>query len=125
MSEFAGDNAAICAVFLRRSRAYLANGQLLQASEKGWGAAAHAVKLYADHIGASYNRHGEFNGLVARLQSATGETNAGQWGSSANTLHRNYYTDLLNAQQIAAHLDDVVSLVNLIRQTTGLPPVDG
>ena len=125
MSQFAGDNAAICAVFLRRSRAYLADGQLLQASEKGWGAAAHAVKLFADHIGASYNSHRQFNALVTILQRAAGETRAAQWGNSANTLHRNYYTDRLNAQQIAAYLNDVVSLVNLIRQTTGLPPVDG
>ena len=125
MSEFAGDNAAICAVFLRRSRAYLADGQLLQASEKGWGAAAYAVKLFADHIGASYNSHRQFSGLVTTLQRATGEPQVVQWGNSANTLHRNYYTDRLNAPAIAAYLDDVVNLVNLIRQITGLPPVGG
>ena len=124
MPEFAGDNAEICAVFLRRSRAYLADGQLLQASEKGWGAAAYAVKLFADHIGASYNSHRQFNGLVTTLQRATGEPQVAQWGNSANTLHRNYYTDRLNAPAIAAYLDDVVNLVNLIRQITGLPPVD-
>ena len=123
MSEFAGDNAQICAVFLRRSRAYLDDGQLLQASEKGWGAAAHAVKLFANHIGASYDSHRQFNGLVTRLQRATGERRAAQWGNSTNILHRNYYTDQLPAPAIAEHLDDVTNLVNLIRQQVGLPPV--
>ena len=123
MSEFAGDNAHICAVFLRQSRAYLADGQLLQASEKGWGAAAHAVKLFADHIGANYVNHSQFNGLVTRLQRATGEPRVAGWGDSANSLHRNYYTDRLPAPEIAAHLDDVTDLVNLIRHQVGLPPV--
>ena len=41
-------NAAISRNFLRQAREELATGDLLQASEKSWGAAAHAVKAAAE-----------------------------------------------------------------------------
>lgn len=47
MSEFGGDHRKISEEFMRRSKEYLSKGELLQASEKGWGAAAHAIKAYA------------------------------------------------------------------------------
>ncbi|MCY4455272.1 MAG: hypothetical protein OXC56_03050 [Chloroflexi bacterium] len=41
------DYAAQAREFLTRSREYLAAGDLHQASEKGWGAAAHMAKAVA------------------------------------------------------------------------------
>ena len=124
MSEFGGDHAQISAVFLRRSRAYLANGELLQASEKGWSAAAHAVKLYALARNLEYRNHGDFHDLVSDLRSETRHSQLRQSEVSANALHRNFYNDNLTAPEIAAHLDHVAVLVNLIRQLTNLPPID-
>ena len=46
--------------FLMRGRAYLFNGDLHQASEKGWGAAAWMAKAVADAQGWQYKRHDEF-----------------------------------------------------------------
>ena len=124
MSEFGGDHARIAAVFLHRSRQYLAGGSLLQASEKGWGAAAHAAKLIAGARGWPYRMHREFNSVVIpRLAAETGQNSARSWGESANRLHRNFYNDDMDALQIAAHLDNVANLVNLIRQAVGLPPI--
>ena len=126
MSEFGAEHGIICAEFVRRSRAYLADGQLLQASEKGWGAAAHAAKFIAGIRGWRYREHWEFEGeVIPRLARETGRMEIHKWCRSANELHRNFYNDNRNAQQIAAYLDDVVNLVNLIRHITGLPPVDG
>ena len=124
MSEFGGDHAHIAAVFLRSSREYLADGSLLQASEKGWGAAAHAARLIAGARGWPYRMHREFNSVVIpRLAAETGQNSARSWGESANRLHRNFYNDDMDAPQIAAHLDNVASLVNLIRQAAGLLPI--
>ena len=124
MSEFSGDHTQISAVFLRRSRAYLANGELLQASEKGWGAAAHALKSYALARSLEYRNHSDFHDLVTHLRLETRHSQLRQSENSANALHRNFYDDNLTAPQIAAHLDNVANLVNLIRRLTGLTPID-
>lgn len=125
MSEFGADHAQISAVFLRRSRQYLADGQLLQASEKGWGAAAHAAILIAGIRQWSYQEHWEFSAIVmAGLSRETGNNDVPLWGRSANELHVNFYRDDKSADQIAAHLNDVTNLVNLIRQLIGLPPIN-
>ncbi len=125
MSEFEADHAEISAAFLRDSRQYLADGQLLQASEKGWGAAAHAAMFIAGIRQWSYQEHWEFNAIVvAGLSRETGDNDVHLWGRSANELHINFYRDDKNAGQIAAHLNDVANLVNFIRRLTGLPPVD-
>ena len=124
MSEFGGDHAQISATFLRRSRVYLSAGELLQASEKGWGAAAHAVKIYAAARRLTYINHSDFHDLVTELRIETRNDQIRFWERSANDLHRNFYDDDLSAEQIGNHLDNVANLVNLIRQLVGLPPVD-
>ena len=45
------------------------------------------------------------------------------WGRSANDLHRNFYRDELDGRQIAARLNNIAHLVNLIRILSRLPPV--
>ena len=125
MSEFGADHARISAEFLRRSRAYLANGALLQASEKGWGAAAHAAMHIANLRDWNYTEHWEFDGEVApQLARETGLNEVHRWARSANELHRNFYRDRLDARHIAEYLDDVSNFVSLIRRLIGLPPID-
>ena len=124
MSEFGADHDQICVEFLRRSREYLTNGRLLQASEKGWGAAAHAAKIYADARRLVYHDHSGFNDIATELRLETHNYEIRDWAESANFLHRNFYRDEFDAPQIAAHLDDVANFINLIRKLTGLPPVE-
>jgi hypothetical protein len=125
MSEYGSDHGLICSEFLRLSREYLARGNLLQASEKGWGAAAHAAMLIAYLRGWTYIEHGDFAAeVVSRIARETGLNEVHIWARSANELHRNFYRDRLNAHTIANYLDDVTNFVNLIRQLTGLPTVD-
>jgi len=124
MSEFGGDHGQISATFLRRSRAYLSDGALLQASEKGWGAAAHAVKIYAAARELTYINHDDFRYVITELRLETHQDQIRSWESSANSLHQNFYDDDLSAQQIGYHLNNVAHLVDLIREITGLPPVD-
>lgn len=125
MSEFGADHGQICVAFLRLSREYLNKGQLLQASEKGWGAAAHAAMFLAESRGWRYKEHWEFETeVISRLARETGNTEVYRWGRSANELHRNFYRDEQDDREIAIYLEDVANLVNLIGQLTGLPPVE-
>ena len=85
MPEFESDHDRICVEFLRRSREYLANGGLLQASEKGWGAAAHAATVIASAREWSYREHWEFEAeVVSRIARETGRNEVHSWARSAN-----------------------------------------
>ena len=46
--------------FLRKARQYLAEDDLHQASEKGWGAASHMAKAVAHANGWEYEKHHQF-----------------------------------------------------------------
>ena len=125
MSEFGSDHSLICVEFLRLSREYLATGNLLQASEKGWGAAAHAAAHIAAIRGWTYVEHGDFEAeVVSRIARETGRNEVHAWARRANELHRNFYRDRLSADAITQYLDDVTNFVNLIRQLTGLLPIE-
>ena len=59
--------------FLKRGRQYLADDDLHQASEKGWGAAAHMVKAAAAAGGWSYQNHDEFGDVLDKASALAGE----------------------------------------------------
>ena len=126
MPEFDADHGAICAEFLRRSIEYLTNGHLLQASEKGWGAVAHAAKLFADtREGLEYERHDQLRDVVTEMGMATNDhQQLRRWANSAERLHRNFYDDTMDVRGIENCLQDVASFVNAARRLVGLPPIE-
>ena len=77
--------------FYARARAYLAANDLLQTSEKGWGAAALRVKSVAELRGWRHTHHGELTQTIDRLVAETGDGQLKSFFNSANALHRNFY----------------------------------
>ena len=111
--------------FLARARSYLADGDLHQASEKGWGAASHMVKAVAAAMGRQYNRHEVFRQIIRQVASRTGNRRRlVKLSHSAEMLHSNYYQRkmFLDAGDIADDLNDVAELLDrltpLISATT-------
>ena len=104
--------------FLIRARAYLAGDDLLQASEKGWGAAARAVKAVAESRGWDHNSHHQLHRVVAQLVAETGDQELRRRFNTANTLHINFYDGFLDAATISANLEDVERLVEQLRSLT-------
>ena len=102
------------AVFLARAQAYLADGDLLQASEKGWGAAAQMVKAVAEARGWDHSGHRQLHQAVERLAAETGQPELQSHFSEANTLHRNFYDGLLAAEDVRAYLESVERFVELL-----------
>ena len=103
--------------FLARARDYLAAGDLHQASEKGWGAAAHMVKAVAEALGQPYRSLDEFGRHLVGWSRQTGDDRLRQWRLVANELHGNYYKreTLLDADEIASNLDDVQELLDRLQ----------
>lgn len=86
--DIVGSHGEHARKFMARAWEYLEAGALHQASEKGWGAAAHMAKAVAE--GWKYRNHEQF------LQVVNGAANLLQrrlrpWRKSATDLHSFYY----------------------------------
>lgn len=100
--------------FLAQARTELAMGDLQQASEKGWGAAAQMLKAVAEQRGWEHNRHRLLSRIASRLRSEIGDRDIIRFFAAASLLHENFYENELSAQDIAEGLDDVESLVDKV-----------
>ncbi len=102
--------------FLRKGRAYLAAGDLHQASEKGWGAAAHMAKAVAVAQGWEYETHADFSAVLNRATQAAGDDRLRGLRGIANDLHGNYYRRKrhLDAAIIGKDLESMAELLELL-----------
>ncbi len=103
------------AEFLIRARVYLADDDRLQASEKGWRAAAQAVKAVAEARGWDHNGHRLLHQTIRRLVEETGQSELHDRFNAANTLHANFYDGFLEAEDISENLERVERLVAQLR----------
>lgn len=114
------DYIASAREFLARAQNYLNEGDLYQASEKGWGAAAHIAKAVATARGWEYERHDDFHSIVNRSQSRLRERHLWTWASSANMLHTLFYQRRteLDTDAIRLYLADVQLFVDALERLT-------
>ena len=101
--------------FLRKARSYLAEGDLLQASEKGWGATAQMVKAIAEERGWRHRSHGDLYRAISRLVAETGDLRLRNLFRSARDLHQNFYEGLMEADFVEDSLNDVDEIVGKLR----------
>ncbi len=107
-------------IFLAHSRQFLAEDDLHQASEKGWGAAAWMAKAVAESQGWQYNKHDEFGTVLNNARRLTGDERLRGLRSIANGLHSNFYRRkfLLNAESIGVALDQIAVLLDILEPLT-------
>ena len=106
--------------FLGKGREYLAAGDLHQASEKGWGAAAWMAKAVAEARGWQYKRHDEFFTVMRQAQDVSGDPRLRNLRRAANELHGYYYTRriFLSSDDIGQGLDEVALLLDILQPMT-------
>ena len=97
--------------FLSKAREEWDAGDLAQASEKGWGAAAMMVKAAAEQQGVVHERHFHLFNIVNDLESQTGDRELRRLFAVANGLHGNFYENLYTAQAVQRGIDDVEEFV--------------
>ena len=116
------DYATQAQEFLSLGKTYLSNGNLHQASEKGWGAAAHMAKAVAVAHGWEYSSHADFGDVLYRARELTGNIRIRDLRAVANDLHGNYYKRKrhLNPRDVGEGLDAVGELLELLTPLTGL-----
>jgi hypothetical protein len=118
MTSRAQEYNATSQEFLTKARAALAQDDSLQASEKGWGAAALAVKGLAQRRGWQHQGHRELFGVVDRLVEETGDAELRGLFNIANSLHINFYENWMSRVWVE---DGVGKMEEFLRKLVNLP----
>ncbi len=116
-TETVTDHIELARDFLARSKSYLESGDLHQASEKGWGAAAHIIKAAAAANNWEYEVHDDFVNVVANARHRYRQPSLRGKSHAAQELHRNYYRRkrFLNAEEIGENIADVEAMIDVLQ----------
>ena len=112
--------------FLAKGWDNLTLGDLHQASEKGWGAAAHMAKAVAVAQGWEYKKHREFVIVLNQARRLSGNSRLLDLRGRATILHDNFYERKrrLDADIISEDLDSVGEMLDPFAPLTSLGPVE-
>ena len=104
---------------LAQARTELAAGDVRQASEKGWGAAAQILKAVAESRGWDHGKHRHLSRVASRLRSELGDSDIFRFYQVADSLHGNFYEDEFAPHDVAQALDDVERLLVKLEPLAG------
>ncbi|MXW94335.1 MAG: hypothetical protein F4110_08480 [Acidimicrobiaceae bacterium] len=106
--------------FLQHSRAELAAGDLLQASEKAWGAVAHCINSISKQRGWPVGSHRK---LIENARSLILSDGGGQETEmlllrlvAVQTLHKNFYEELMSEDEVRETIANASELVSALRR---------
>ena len=103
---------------LVQGREELVCGDLLQASEKGWGAAAQMLKAIAERRGWEHGKHRHLSRVASHLRSETGDRDVFRWFQVAEALHGNFYENQMEPTDVGESLDDVERFLDKLEPLT-------
>ncbi len=98
--------------FLRQAESEFAQGDRRQASEKAWGAAAHAVKAVAQQRGWRHDGHRYLFEAIDKIYYETGNREYLVLIKSANSLHMNFYENWQTDNSVQDGIERVKVLLN-------------
>ena len=101
---------------------YLRNRNNIQASEKGWGAAAQALKAIAEERGWNHGGHGLLVDVAKQVADEQNRPDLVSLFGTAQALHVNFYEDWLETDIIEIYLDDVKKLLPELERIRGENP---
>ena len=108
--------------FIEKADEYLLAGDRVQASEKGWGAVAEAIKSIAAERGWNHWGHHLLNDAVYQLSEEWGRPDVLALFDSVEKLHINFYEDVMELDEILSRIDSAKSLVDELDALRVLPP---
>ena len=102
--------------FLVKAREEWAAGDLEQASEKAWGAAALMLKEVAHQRGLEHESHNHLFGVLRVLVRESGDRGLRPMFRTANDLHHNFYEDRLTADEVDDDIKEVEQFVGRVER---------
>ena len=118
MTSQSQEHILISRDFFAKAHDALAQHDLLQASEKLWGATAHMVKAVAESRGWDHSGHRELFQVVNRLAQEVGEPQIRVLFSIASSLHSNFYENWMPREMIET---DAKQVAELLEKLESLP----
>ncbi len=100
---------------IRQAQEEFDKGDRLQASEKAWGAAAHAVKAAAEQRGWRHDSHARLFHVVSRISREADDSEFLALFQVANSMHQNFYEDW----QTDEFVQDGIERIELLVQKMG------
>ena len=91
MTTFDNKYAALSRDYMERAEDYLRRGDLVQASEKSWGAAACALKSIAEQRGWRHQSHSLLFDISNQVIDELGRPDLRDMFQSAKSMHQNFY----------------------------------
>ena len=108
--------------YIQRADEYLRAGDRVQASEKGWGAVAEAIKSIAEQRGWNHQGHRLLNDVAYQLTSEWSRPDVRRLYDAMEKLHINFYEDNMALDAIADSIGDAKALISELETLRGLPP---
>ena len=118
------DHTEISRRFLRQAKEELETGDPLQASEKAWGALAHALKAIAQSRGWRHQGHNHVIAIGYQIARESSRSDIELATNHANLLHQNFYENFAGTRVIQSGIDLVETLLpelDAIRSETPQP----
>ena len=100
---------------LSQAEEELGQGDLLQAPEKLWGAAAQMVKAVAQRRGWDHSSHRALYRVISRLVEETSDTELRDLFFVASQLHVNFYQGWLLPEDVTAETPRIIDLVKRLQ----------
>ena len=115
------EHVTITESMLEHAEERLQAGDLVQASEKGWGAMAHYLKAVAKQRGWRNESHRDFFTIENRLARETDNPDRlHALFLSARSLHQNFYEPLFSTEQVKVGIDSAKEFVESLENANVL-----
>jgi HEPN domain-containing protein len=101
---------------LRRAKEEFDKGDLLQASEKSWGAVGQHLKALATERGEKHRDHSEIRQVAQELAKETGNPEIRELFSHAESLHSNFYEAHMDEETVRDGMDRARRCVSILRE---------
>ena len=102
---------------LEQAEVEFQRGDLLQASEKAWGAFAHYIKSVAQERGWRNRSHTDLWDIAQELIPYTSDPSRyGTLFRSVNGMHTNFYEEYLHGSGVRGGIDDARALIDALRR---------
>ena len=92
----------------------IAVGELVQGSEKLWGAASQALKAYCASHGMPHGKYAQRRHAALELADEHGDASIRLAFKLAESCHANFYNDWMEQEDLDSHVADIRTLVEKI-----------
>ena len=107
--------------YIGRADEYLHAGDRVQASEKGWGAVAEAVKSIAEQRGWNHWGHRLLNDVAFQLSEEWKRPDVMSMYDTVEKLHINFYEDVMELDEIETRIVAAKKLIEELATLRGQP----